>query len=310
VTATDDRSLVVTDVCVNFAGIRALDGISFTAQSGQVHCVLGPNGAGKSTLFNIISGFYTATSGDVCYGGRSLRGMRAHRIARMGVARTFQNLELSGAESVLDNIQLGCYQDESPGVLRTCVGWPSSRRSERASRQRASEMAGLVGLTSVLSRPCGRLPYGVQKRVEIARALAARPGLLLLDEPVAGMTSDEVDAMAAVIREVHDATGVTVLLIEHDVDFALGLADEVTVLDFGKIIAGGTPREIRAHPAFIAAYLGTGPGEPVLAEPSVPEPTESEPTCSSLATSSTARLSGCLSASSQWGSFSFTARRT
>jgi branched-chain amino acid transport system ATP-binding protein len=283
-----DRSLVVTDVCVHFAGVRALDGVSLTARSGQVHCVLGPNGAGKSTLFNVISGFYSAASGEVTYRGRSLRGMRAHRIARMGVARTFQNLELSPAESVLDNIQLGSYQHESRGVLRACVGWPSSRRSEQKSRQQAAGLADLVGLSAMLSQPCGRLPYGVQKRVEIARALAAEPGLLLLDEPVAGMTSDEVDATESVIREVHGATGVTVLLIEHDVDFALGLADEVTVLDFGKVIASGSPQEIRTHPAFIAAYLGPGLRGPAGAEADGPAGgpfpsvlSGSEPTCNS-----------------------------
>jgi ABC-type branched-subunit amino acid transport system ATPase component len=250
------RSLSVDDVCVHFAGIRALDGVSLTARAGQVHCVLGPNGAGKSTLFNVISGFYAATSGDVAYGEQSLLGLRAHQIARLGVARTFQNLELSAAESVLDNIQLGSYRHEARGVLRACVGWPGVRRGERESRARAAEFAELVGLSGVLAQPCGRLPYGTQKRVELARALAAGPGLLLLDEPVAGMTADEVEAMAEVIREAHDPTGVTVLLIEHDVDFALGLAQEVTVLDFGKVVASGSPAEIRQHPAFIAAYLG------------------------------------------------------
>jgi branched-chain amino acid transport system ATP-binding protein len=256
------RSLSVRGVSVRFAGLRALDGVSLTAAAGQVHCVLGPNGAGKSTLFNVISGFYTATAGTVAYGEQALGGLRAHQIARLGVARTFQNLELSAAESVRDNIQLGAYQHEARGVLRACVGWPATRRGERGSRARAAELADLVGLSGVLGQPCGRLPYGMQKRVELARALAAAPGLLLLDEPVAGMTADEVEAMAKVIREAHDATGVTVLLIEHDVDFALGLADQVTVLDFGKVVASGKPTEIRAHPAFIAAYLGGAAGTP------------------------------------------------
>lgn len=258
--AETDRTLAVTDVCVQFAGVRALDGVSLTAASGHIHSVLGPNGAGKSTLFNVISGFYTATSGHVTYAGRALDGMRAHQIARLGVARTFQNLELCPEESVLHNIQSGRYQHEARGVLRGCLGWPSSRRSEHQSRRRAIEMAELVGLTAVLHEPVGRLPYGTQKAVEIARAIAAEPGLLLLDEPVAGMTSDEVASMEAVIRGAHDATGVTVVLIEHDVDFALDLADEVTVIDFGKVIATGRPREVRQHPAFIAAYLGADAG--------------------------------------------------
>lgn len=263
--AVDQRAggavLVVSDVEVRFAGVVALGGVSLTAKAGQVHSVLGPNGAGKSTLFNLISGFYSPSSGEIVYEGRSLVGQRPHQIARRGVSRTFQNLELSSEESVLDNIQLGCHQIESPGVLRACIGWPSALRSERRSRARAREMAELVGLGEVLDARCGRLPYGVQKRVEIARALASAPGLLLLDEPVAGMTAQEVRAMQTVIENIHDATGVTILLIEHDVEFALRLADEVTVVDFGKVIANGSPAEIRAHPAVIEAYLGVGLGD-------------------------------------------------
>jgi branched-chain amino acid transport system ATP-binding protein len=266
--------LVVTDLEVRFAGVVALAGVSLTVHAGQVHSVLGPNGAGKSTLFNLISGFYTPTGGDVVYGGQSLLGLRPHQIARRGVSRTFQNLELSVAESVLDNIQLGCHQIESAGVLRACVGWPGAVRSERRSRDRAHEMAELVGLSGVLHEACGQLAYGVQKRVEIARALASSPGLLLLDEPVAGMTAQEVGAMQTVIHDIHDATGVTILLIEHDVEFALSLADEVTVVDFGKVIAHGSPAQIRAHPAVIEAYLGVGLGE-------VPPSTDGEIPCNS-----------------------------
>lgn len=256
-----DTTLVVSDVQVSFLGVIALDGVSLEARSGQIHSVLGPNGAGKSTLFNAISGFYAVKRGTIEYGGQSLVGLRPHQVARRGVSRTFQNLELSLDESVLANIQLGCYQIESPGVLRACLGWPSGRRSEQRSRERARELAALVGLDHDSRQTCGKLPYGVQKRVEIARALAASPGLLLLDEPVAGMTAEEVEAMRQVIRDVHASTGITILLIEHDVEFALSLAEEVTVVDFGKVIARGTPDEVRANPAVIEAYLGVGLGE-------------------------------------------------
>ncbi|MBN9747777.1 ABC transporter ATP-binding protein [Amycolatopsis sp. A1MSW2902] len=257
--------LEVRDAVVGFAGVLAVDHVSLTAQPGKIHTVLGPNGAGKSTLFNLVSGFYTPAEGEIRYGGHVLTGRRPHQIARLGVARTFQNLELSAGESVLDNIQLGCHLNESPGVLRACVGWAGAARSERRSREHARAMAELVGLADFVAEPCGRLPYGVRKRVEIARALASSPGLLLLDEPVAGMTADEVAAMQEVLAQVHDATGLTILLIEHDVEFALGLADEVTVIDFGKVIACGSAEEIRAHPAVIEAYLGTGPADDELA---------------------------------------------
>ncbi len=261
------RTLVISDVEVAFAGVRALDGVSLQASAGQVHSVLGPNGAGKSTLFNAVSGFYPITGGSIDYGGRSLVGLRPHKIARRGVSRTFQNLELSLEETVLDNIQLGCHHIETPGVLRACVGWPSGRRSEARSRGRARELADVVGCGEAASQVCGKLPYGMRKRVEIARALAASPGLLLLDEPVAGMTAEEVAGMGHVIRDVHDSTGVTILLIEHDVEFALSLAEQVTVVDFGKVVARGTPDEVRANPAFIEAYLGIGVGDPEQTRP-------------------------------------------
>jgi len=256
--AARGERLEVHGVDVRFQGVVALDGVSLVAQPGQIHSVLGPNGAGKSTLFNLISGFYRPAKGEVRYAGQRISGVRPHKVARLGVARTFQNLELSLDETVLNNIQLGCHRIEARRLSRR-PGGPGAVRGERESRDWALRMAHLVGLDDVLDQHCGVLPYGMRKRAEIGRALASRPGLLLLDEPVAGMTAAEVAAMRAAIKRVSQVTGLTILLIEHDVEFALGLADEVTVIDFGKVIANGSADEIRAHPKVIEAYLGVDP---------------------------------------------------
>jgi branched-chain amino acid transport system ATP-binding protein len=256
-TVTD--ALTIDGVTVEFAGVRALDRVSLSAAPGALSAVIGPNGAGKSTLFNVVTGFYRPAAGEVRYGGAVLTRMRPHRIARLGVARTFQNLELSRAESVRENIMLGRYRHGRSGVVRAGLGLPGARGEERAARERCGEIAELMGLAPLLDRPCGPLPYGTRKRVEIARALASDARLLLLDEPVAGMSAAEIDEMAALIRDVHAALGLTILLIEHDVRFVLGLADHVTVLDFGEVIAAGTPAEIRENADVVAAYLGTQP---------------------------------------------------
>ena len=252
-------ALIVDDVTVEFAGVRALNRVNVHAAAGALTAVIGPNGAGKSTLFNVITGFYRPASGEVRYGDAVLSRMRPHRIARLGVARTFQNLELSPKESVRENILLGRYRHGRSGVIRAGLRLPGARAEERAARERCGAIAELMGLARILDEPCGPLPYGTRKRVEIARALASDARLLLLDEPVAGMSAAEIDEMAGLVREVHAALGLTVLLIEHDVRFVLGLADHVTVLDFGEVIASGTPAEIRENADVIAAYLGTQP---------------------------------------------------
>jgi branched-chain amino acid transport system ATP-binding protein len=253
----DAPTLTVEEVSVEFAGVRALDGVSLRVPPGSISAVIGPNGAGKSTLFNVVTGFYRPTSGRVRLGDAELTRMRPHQIARLGVSRTFQNLELSGGETVLENIMLGCYLRGRSGVIRTGLRLPGARAEERAARERCAEIAEPLGLTRLLEQPCALLPYGTRKRVEIARALAGDARLLLLDEPVAGMTAGEIDDMAKLITTVHGSLGLTILLIEHDVRFVLGLAEAVTVLDFGRVIASGTPDEIRDDAAVIAAYLGT-----------------------------------------------------
>ena len=250
-------ALSVQGVGVKFAGLTALDDVSFEVSEGSVFAVIGPNGAGKSTLFNVISGFYRATSGQVRHGEHVLTSLRPHEISRLGLARTFQNLELSEENTVLENILLGCHLTSRSGVLATALRLPSARREHRELERRAREAAEVVGLVPYLERNCGSLSYGLRKRVEIARGLVGEPRVLLLDEPVAGMTADEIAEMQEVIARAHDELGLTILLIEHDIEFTLRLADEVAVLDFGRMIARGTPDEIRRDPVVHAAYLGS-----------------------------------------------------
>lgn len=250
-------ALSVQQVGVKFAGLTALDDVSFDVDEGSVFAVIGPNGAGKSTLFNVISGFYRATSGRVTHGDHLLTSLRPHEISRLGIARTFQNLELSEENTVLDNILLGCHLTSRAGVVATALRLPAVRREHRELERRAREAADVVGLGGDLDHTCGSLSYGLRKRVEIARALVGKPRVLLLDEPVAGMTADEIAEMQEVIARAHEELDLTILLIEHDIEFTLRLADEVAVLDFGRMIARGAPDEIRRDPLVHAAYLGS-----------------------------------------------------
>ncbi|GLZ14075.1 hypothetical protein Acsp04_43100 [Actinomadura sp. NBRC 104425] len=249
--------LVVTGLTVRFAGLTALDDVGFTVTPGSVHALIGPNGAGKSTCFNVLSGVYRAAAGSVRFGGTELTGLPPHRIAALGVARTFQNLALSPRLSTADNLMLGRHRLTRAGFVACGLRLPAARREERRHRARVAEIAEFVGVAEHLGRPVGLLPYGVQKRVELARALCLEPRVLLLDEPVAGMNAPERRAMAAVLRQVRASLGISILLVEHDMDLVARLADEVTVLDFGRRIATGTPASIRSNPQVIRAYLGT-----------------------------------------------------
>ncbi|NKZ05678.1 ABC transporter ATP-binding protein [Actinomadura latina] len=261
--------LEVDGLTVRFAGLTALDGVGFTVVAGSVHAVIGPNGAGKSTCFNVLSGVYRASEGSVRFGGAELTSLPPHRIAGLGVARTFQNIALSRHLSVEDNLMLGRHRLTRAGFASAGLRMPWARREDARHRARVRDIARFVGVDEHLAAPVGLLSYGVQKRVELARALAMEPRLLLLDEPVAGMNGAERKRMAEVVARVRADLGVSVLLVEHDMGMVMRLADEVTVLDFGRRIAGGEPERVQRDPAVIRAYLG-GAHEP--AEPSEGNP--------------------------------------
>jgi branched-chain amino acid transport system ATP-binding protein len=256
-TTAPPPELAVTDVTVRFAGLTALDAVSFTVAPGSVHALIGPNGAGKSTCFNVLSGLCRPAAGTVRLGDADLTRLAPHRIAALGVARTFQNI-VTTQGTVADNLMLGRHALTRAGFTASALRLPHARREQRAHLCRAREIAELTGLATHFDSPVALLSYGDRKRVEFARALCLEPSVLLLDEPVAGMNAAERARTVEVVHTVRAELGLSVVLVEHDMGLVMRLADEVTVLDFGRVIAHGTPDEVRRDPEVLRAYLGTG----------------------------------------------------
>jgi branched-chain amino acid transport system ATP-binding protein len=244
------------DVHLAFAGLTAVNGVSFEVRAGELFAIIGPNGAGKTSLFNVLSGVYRPQRGSVEFLGEDILGRKPHRIAAMGMARTFQNIALFEHLTVLDNLMLGRHQHIEYGFLAAFAWLGRARAQELEHRRAVEEIVDFLELEQWRKLPVGLLPYGVQKRVELGRALAMEPKLLLLDEPVAGMNLEETEDTARYILDIRDELGVPIIMVEHDMGLVMDLADRVLVVDFGTAITTGVPDEVQRHPDVVRAYLG------------------------------------------------------
>jgi branched-chain amino acid transport system ATP-binding protein len=248
--------LAVRNVAIHFGGILALDGVSFDLAPGELLGLIGPNGAGKTTLFNCLSRLYAPVAGDVLFEGRSILKIPPHRIVDIGISRTFQNLALFSRMSVLDNIRVGGHRQSHGNFLTDALGLPGAIRRDAVLTEAAWALVDFLDLCDVATQVVSDLPFGLQKRVELARALAAKPKLLLLDEPAGGLNHHEVEELGRLIRRIRDEHHVTVLLVEHHMNLVMSICDKVVVLDFGRKIAEGTPAEVRTNSDVVVAYLG------------------------------------------------------
>ena len=249
--------LDISSLLMRFQGLTALDQVSFTLEKGSITSLIGPNGAGKTTLFNCVTGMYTPTSGKVAFDGVDITGQAAHQVSRHGIARTFQNLALFAGLTVLDNLLVGAYRQGSSGLLQGAFKTPRARAEQRAAIKAATEVLDFLGMPETADMLPGEMPYGRQKQVEFARALMQNARLVMLDEPMAGMSAPEKSAMTTLIQRVRDKYDMSFLIVEHDIPVIMDISDKIVVLDFGRKIAEGTPHEIQNNPTVISAYLGT-----------------------------------------------------
>jgi branched-chain amino acid transport system ATP-binding protein len=256
--------LELTDLSLSFAGNTVLDKVNFSVGRGAIASLIGPNGAGKTSLFNCITGFYKPQSGSIRMDGQELMRLKPHRVTQAGIARTFQNVRLFRQMSVLENVKSGSHCRSSAGAISAILGLPNQRREEKEIHAHAMECLEFVGIAGEAEREATNLAYGHQRRVEIARALATRPKLLLLDEPAAGLNSGEKQDLLDLIGRIRDELDISVLLIEHDTGMVMKISERISVLDHGIMIAEGTPKEIQSNPKVIEAYLGQENGEDVL----------------------------------------------
>jgi branched-chain amino acid transport system ATP-binding protein len=248
--------LFVEELSIHFGGLRAVDGVTFAIEPGRIHGLIGPNGAGKTTIFNCVTGFYHPTQGHIHFQDRLITHLRPDQIARLGIARTFQNVQLFRGMSVLDNILVAMHIHMRTGLLAEALSLPLAHRQERLMREQALEIMDFLGLAALQRQAAGNLPLGLQKSLELARALGLAPKLLLLDEPAAGLNASETQELAQLLRSIRDRFKLTILLVEHDMSLVMSICETITVLNFGQKIAEGTPFEVQHNPEVLKAYLG------------------------------------------------------
>ena len=260
-TTADGRTIGPTvldlrNITLRFGGVEAIKDISFDVRKGEIRAIIGPNGAGKSSMLNVISGFYVPQEGEVWFRGAKRPPMKPYQVARQGIARTFQNIALFEGMTVLDNVMTGRLNHMKSNLFAQAIWWAGAEKEEVANRAAVERIIDFLQINDIRKTPVGRLPYGLKKRVELARALAAEPSLLLLDEPMAGMNVEEKEDMSRFILDVNDEFGTTIALIEHDMGVVMDLSDRVVVMDYGRLIGDGTPDEVRRNQDVIDAYLG------------------------------------------------------